>query len=56
MDRLSFRHKVVMVDCSFEGILRVDVLTGEGSQIDLASMAVSLDGIDSLMEMVDIEV
>ena len=42
--RFSVRHTVVIVDCSDEGILGVDVLTRGGARIDLAASIVSLEG------------
>ena len=51
--RFSVRHTVVIVDCSDEGILGVDVLTRGGAQIDLAARTISLEGVEIPMKPVD---
>merc|ERR1712055_936639 len=54
--RVVIRHNVVVVDCSDEGILGMDVLTRGSARIDLASRTVSLDGMEVPMKSVDTEV
>ena len=54
--RFVIRHNVVVVDCSDEGILGMDVLTRGSARIDLASRTVSLDGMEVPMKSVDTEV
>ena len=51
--RFSVRHTVVVVDCSDEGILGVDVLTRGGARIDLAARTISLEGVEIPMKPVD---
>ena len=49
--RFSVWHTVVVVDCSDEGILGVDVCLVEVSVKDLAARTVSLEGSEVLLEL-----
>ena len=51
--RFSVRHNIVVVDCSDEGILGVDVFTRGGARINLAARTVSLEGVEIPMKLVD---
>ena len=51
--RFSVQHTVVVVDCSDEVILGVDVLSRGGARINLAATTVSLEGVEIPMKPVD---